>query len=364
MNVTGYQMIYKGAAGKAFSAHLPAYILSIYKLTFSKKSSFSRRRESSVFNAFCPESVRDRSSRRMTNPEFINRLYAALLLLTFLILIIAPVAVYAEDDVGIVVALKGRAEIQRDNRKIEAAVKGSILLKDTVQTKAASRAKMLFRDDSILTLGENSRVVINDYLYAEGRKKGKTVFNLMEGKLRSLVGNNEFEVHTPTVVVAARGTYFITWSEVQDGVPVSGVAVIEGVVEMWSINTAIKGMVKLERGMMSKGAMNKAPTPGVSTPATLMKELIDATELQGIPEAEKKPVIEERKGTGAQPGGPGTSSVGEEVPSVKQEAIPSTPPIVNQEPPRIKDTPVHIHVPIPQPQETPVIIQIPIPDGT
>jgi len=282
-------------------------------------------------------------------------------LLTFVMLIV-PVAGYAEDDVGIVVALKGRAEIQREKSKIEAALKGSILLKDTVETKAASRAKMLFRDDSILTLGENSRVVIKDYLYAEGRKKGKTIFNLMDGKLRSLVGNNEFEVHTPTVVVAARGTYFITWTELEEGVPVSGVAVIEGAVEMWSINTAIKGVVKIERGMMSKGAMNKSPTPAMPAPAALMKELIEATELQGTPEAEKKPVIEERKGTGAQPGG--GASVREEAPSVRREAIPSTPPIANQEPPRIKDTPVHIHVPIPKPQETPVIIQIPIPDGT
>jgi len=305
-----------------------------------------------------------RGKGRFFNNDALLKHSILLFLLTFILILTGlPVAVYAEDDVGIVVALKGRTEIQRENRKIEAAVKGSILLQDTVQTKAASRAKMLFRDDSILTLGENSRVVINDYLYAEGKKKGKTVFNLMEGKLRSLVGNNEFEVHTPTVVVAARGTYFVTWTEVEEGVPVSGVAVIEGVVEMWSINTAIKGMVKLERGMMSKGAMNKAPTPAMLAPATLMKELIDATELQGIPEAEKKPVIEERKGTGVQPGGPGTS-LKEEVPSVRQEAIPSTPPIVNQEPPRIKDTPVHIHVPIPQPQETPVIIQIPIPDGT
>jgi hypothetical protein len=286
-------MIYKGAAGKAFSAHLPAYV--------------------------------------------------ALLLLAF-VMLIAPAAGYSEEDVGIVVAVKGKAEIQRENSKTEAAVKGNILLKDTVQTKAASRAKMLFRDDSILTLGENSRVVIKDYLFAEGRNKGKTVFNLVDGKLRSLVGNNEFEVHTPTVVVAARGTYFITWSEVQEGVPVSGVAVIEGVVEMWSINPAIKGVVKLERGMMSKGAMNKAPTPGTSTPATLMKELIDATELQGTPEAEKNPVIEERKGIGAQPGG---ASVSEEGPSVRRDTIPSTPPIVNPEPPGIKDTPVHIHVPIP-----------------
>ncbi|MBM4146099.1 MAG: FecR domain-containing protein [Nitrospira sp.] len=294
--------------------------------------------------------------------KFIAKLvYVLLFLLAFVLISTGqPAAGYAEDDVGIVAALKGKAEIQRENRKIEAAVKGSILLKDTVQTKAASRAKMLFRDDSILTLGENSRLVIKDYLYAEGRKKGKTVFNLMDGKLRSLVGNNEFEVHTPTVVVAARGTYFITWTELEEGVPVSGVAVIEGLVEMWSINPAIKGVVKLERGMMSKGAMNKALTPAMPAPAALMKELIEATELQGTPEAEKKPVIEDRKGAGAQPG---VTSLKEEAPSVRREAIPLTPPIINQEKPR-KDTPVHIHVPIPQPQDTPVNIIIPIPDGT
>jgi hypothetical protein len=296
--------------------------------------------------------------------KYTGAAYILLFLLIFILTLTGlPAAGYAQDDVGIVVALKGRAEIERDKRKIEAAVKGSILLQDTVQTQAASRAKMLFRDDSILTLGENSRVVIKDYLYAEGRKKGKTVFSLMDGKLRSLVGNNEFEVHTPTVVVAARGTYFITWTEVEEGVPVSGVAVIEGVVEMWSINTAIKGVVKVEPGMMSKGAMNKAPTAAMPAPAILMKELIDATELQGIPEAEKKPVIEDRKVTGAQPVEPG-AALKEEAPSVKQQAIPSTPPIENQVPQGIKDTPVHIHVPIPKPQETPVIIQIPIPDGT
>lgn len=314
MNVTEYKKIYKGAAVKAFSAYLPVYGL-LFLLTF-------------------------------------------ILMLTSL-----PAAGYAQEDVGIVVALKGRAEIERENRKIEAALKGSILLKDTVQTKAASRAKMLFRDDSILTLGENSSVVIKDYLYAEGRNKGKTIFNLMDGKLRSLVGNNEFEVHTPTVVVAARGTYFITWTEVEDGVPVSGVAVIEGVVEMWSMNPAIKGVVKIEPGMMSKGAMNKTPAPAMPAPAELMKELIEATELQGTPEAEKQPVIEERKGAGVQTGG-AAPSIKEEVPSVRREAIPPTPPIINQEPPRIKDTPVHIHVPVPKPQDTPVIIQIPIPDGT
>ena len=43
-------------------------------LNSDKNSSFSRKRESSIFKRFCPESVRDRSSRRMTNPEFLDRL--------------------------------------------------------------------------------------------------------------------------------------------------------------------------------------------------------------------------------------------------------------------------------------------------
>ena len=51
------------------------YLESVYKLRFLKKSSFSRRRESSVFSAFWIP----RSSRRMTNSEFINRLYLEIL---------------------------------------------------------------------------------------------------------------------------------------------------------------------------------------------------------------------------------------------------------------------------------------------
>ncbi len=109
----------------------------------------------------------------------------------------------AKDDVGTVVAVKGKAIIDRDKRAIEAKVKDSIFFNDTVATLEASRAKMLFIDDSILTLGEKSKVVINEFVYSKD-KGGRSIISLIDGKMRSIVGKTNFEVHTPTAVAAAR----------------------------------------------------------------------------------------------------------------------------------------------------------------
>lgn len=253
------------------------------------------------------------------------------------IFLILPAIGFAADDAGMIVALKGRAVIHRDTSASYAVLKEKLYLMDTVETREASRAKILFRDDSMLTLAEKSRLSIREYLYAEG-KKGKSVFYLMDGKLRSLVGGNEFEVHTPTMVVAARGTYFITWFGIEEGTPVSGIAVLEGVVDVSNINPAIVGVVRLERGTMSKVLENKPPAPAMPTPPALLKELIDTTELQTTPEAEHKPLVEEKAPAIRQQ---------IEAPSVtEQKVLPLTPPLENQTPPT--NTPVKIRIPIPE----------------
>ncbi len=256
--------------------------------------------------------------------------------LILMLLMFIPAIVGAE-EAGLIVAIKGKVTILRDAKTINAILKDKIFLKDTVETKEASRAKMLFRDDSILTLAENSRVNIKEYLYSED-KKGKSIFNLIDGKLRSLVGNSEFEVHTPTMVVAARGTYFIAYVGIEEGIPVSGVAVIEGFVDIYNINPAIVGVVRLERGTMSKVFENRLPTPSAPTPPSLLKELINATELQSAPEAEKTLPPPETKAAEQPTPSP--------VPLIEHKAeIPLTPPI-NQTPP--STTPVTIRIPIPE----------------
>jgi hypothetical protein len=201
---------------------------------------------------------------------------------------------------------------------------------------------MLFKDDSILTLSEKSRLVIREYLGAGDKKKGKSVFNLMEGKLRSLVGNNDFEVHTPTAVVAARGTFFITWTGIEDGIPYSGIAVLEGIVEISNVNPAIVGVVRLEKGTTSKVFQNKPPLPSLPTPKPLLGDLLEATELQSIPEVEKRLPLQERK-PGELQSAP--LMMKDEAPIVRGN-IPLTPPIGDQTPPIKHLTPPNDKTPV------------------
>ena len=249
-------------------------------------------------------------------------------------LMLVPTIVCA-DEVGTIVAIKGTVNIHRDNKSIFAQVKDSVLTDDIVETKEESRVKMLFSDDSILTLAENSRVSIKEYLYSEESEQGKSIVNLIDGKLRSLVGNTEFEVHTPTMIAAARGTYFITWVEFEEGIPTSGAAVLEGLVDLYNIDPAIIGVVTLQPGTMSKTAQHRQPSQPAPTPPTLIKKLLYATELKGIPKMERRPPPVKKPLQQILP------------PIIKDDRkLPTTPPIDNQIPPNT--TPVRIRIPIPE----------------
>ena len=91
----------------------------------------------------------------------------------------------AADNVGNVVALKGAAIIQRDAKFIEAKLRDGILLQDTVETKDRAKVKLLFIDDSVLTMAEKSKVIIREFIYSKDAR-GRSIFNLIDGKMRSV----------------------------------------------------------------------------------------------------------------------------------------------------------------------------------
>src|SRR5512135_3042551 len=156
----------------------------------------------------------------------------------------------AKDEVGSFVAVRGKTIINREAKMTEARVKDNILLNDTVSTLEASKAKMLFIDDSVLTLAEKSKVVIREFIYSKD-KGGKSIFNLLDGKMRAVVGKTGFEVRTATAVAAARGTviYFIS-GVLEDGRKFTTIICFEGVVEITSTDPRISGSVTLTAGMM------------------------------------------------------------------------------------------------------------------
>ena len=179
----------------------------------------------------------------------------------------------AADNVGNVVALKGAALIERDAKSIEAKLKDGILLRDTVETKESAKAKLLFIDDSVLTMAEKSKVVIREFIYSKDAR-GRSIFNLIDGKMRSVVGKSEFEVHTPTVVAAARGTVFECEIGKSGARVFTTCTCFEGIVEIRNIDPKIPGSVSLKPGMsvtVMSGQPVPPPTAAPPAPTTTLK---------------------------------------------------------------------------------------------
>jgi hypothetical protein len=126
-----------------------------------------------------------------------------------------------QQTIGLYMAVIGKPTAIHVGQPMAVPVKlrESVYSKDVIQTQADSRAKALFDDDSILTVGENSRVEVNEFIYDPANNQRSTVLRLLQGKARALVGKffaglgSRFEVHTPTAAATARGTYFVVWIE-------------------------------------------------------------------------------------------------------------------------------------------------------
>jgi hypothetical protein len=170
-------------------------------------------------------------------------LFLVLALLTGL-----PMEGQAAEDVSKVIAVRGKAVIEREKKETEARVNAGLLIVDKVSTREQSRAKLLFMDDSVLTLGEKSQVVIQEYVFRKD-ERGRSVFNLVEGVMRTVVGRTRFEVHTPTAVAAARGTIINFRAGEKSGKRFTQIQCVEGEVDVKSASDKILDNVMLTAGM-------------------------------------------------------------------------------------------------------------------
>ena len=202
---------------------------------------------------------------------------AAALVLSFS----APRPAAAAEKAGDVVSLRGTAVIERQAVKIKAALKAPLLEADNIVTLKRSRVKMLFRDDSVLTLGASSRLVIKQYLHNPKSKRTESIYELADGKLRAVVGGAGFKVTTPTAFAAARGTVFVTWFDIAKNC--TGIAVIEGTVSVRNRIETIMGEVMLKAGQMT--IVPALKPPGQPRPFNLKTDIEQNIELADISEA-------------------------------------------------------------------------------
>jgi hypothetical protein len=124
-------------------------------------------------------------------------------------------------QIGLFTEVQGQVRVTHPgmSRPIPVKLYDAVRFKDVIETQRGSQAKALFYDDSLLTVGEHSRVEITEHIFDPARNKRCLVVNLLWGTVRVLVGKvftgsgSKFEIHTPSAVAAARGTYFVVWAD-------------------------------------------------------------------------------------------------------------------------------------------------------
>jgi hypothetical protein len=200
----------------------------------------------------------------------------ALLIITSAVLLSASggdITAAAGKEVGRVRDLRGSGNILREKDMVDARKNEPVFWADTAKTADKSKMKILFVDDSLLMIGENSKIEISAHV----DKKGKTnVFNLLDGVANVIVGKSGLEIHTPTSVTAARGTSYVVWVE-QDSSRKTGVAVSEGRVEVRNRQESLPEKVVIPAGKMTYIERGKTPAPAVVAPPEVVQVLYRRT---------------------------------------------------------------------------------------
>jgi hypothetical protein len=176
----------------------------------------------------------------------------------------------AEEAVGSVAALAGRAEAQRSGEATWNALSPGdpIFLNDRLRTLTDSRLKVLFGEDAVVTLAEKSELTVDEQVVPEDGG-GQSYFSVLVGTVRALVSERygtpggSFEMETPTAVAAVRGTEFVlSHSVAADETTVLGLAsktLVRAQVD--SEGTSVVELGPGEVTVVKRGAYPVVPAP-------------------------------------------------------------------------------------------------------
>src|SRR6266849_8523050 len=126
-------------------------------------------------------------------------------------LVCSAVPGFAEpDSVGVTGAVNPQAVGQPPAGKIEQlAIGANVVRNEKISTFNKGQVQLIFSDQSTLTLGENSEIVIDEFVYDPNKQAGSMTATVTTGVLRYVGGKiskkNDVSFLTPSGVVTVRG---------------------------------------------------------------------------------------------------------------------------------------------------------------
>jgi hypothetical protein len=116
--------------------------------------------------------------------------------------------------VGSIRTLKGKATIIRNKNAVETKIGSRVFQKDSLKTGADGSIAIVFKDDTLLSIGPNSEVVIKEFLFSPAEGKLSIITRLIKGTsayISGIIGKlspESVRFETPVADIAIRGTKF------------------------------------------------------------------------------------------------------------------------------------------------------------
>ena len=182
-------------------------------------------------------------------------------------------------EIGSVTEASGTAIIKRGKDTIQIVKGTEIKTNDKVETKNG-KVKIVFKDDTNVTVTESSSLVIDDFVYDPKSGAGKLGLKAAAGTVRYVSGSiakdpKNVKINTPTAAIAVRGTDFVMavsetgasmimlmpTCEIEQNVNLKGLTCGSGAIDV----ETPAGIVKLNRPYQATlvETLNGVPSPAV-----------------------------------------------------------------------------------------------------
>ena len=131
----------------------------------------------------------------------------------FLTALLLLISITAHAQIGSITEFSGSATIKRGKDSIAAQKGTAIEQNDKIETKNG-KLKIVFKDDTQVSVTEHSSLVIDDFVYDPKSGKGNLGIKAAGGTVRYVSGAlakdpKQVKINTPTAAIAVRGTDFV-----------------------------------------------------------------------------------------------------------------------------------------------------------
>jgi hypothetical protein len=123
---------------------------------------------------------------------------------------LAPTASFAQQSrIGVAAQVKNQVSATLSGATRTLGLGNNVFAGERIRTGQASNAQLTFLDQTNLTIGSQSDVVLDRFVYDPNRGTGNVALSQTQGALRFISGAqnpNAYRIDTPTATIAIRGT--------------------------------------------------------------------------------------------------------------------------------------------------------------